>query len=64
MLLLAPVLYNAIFFFLPGLGTSTSKEAKEYFVDMIRHRIVFNYSGAQDDHSIQMVRFLKLSFGV
>lgn len=37
-----------------GLGTSTSKEAKEYFVDMIRHRIVFNYSGAQDDHAIQM----------
>lgn len=37
-----------------GLGTSTSKEAKEYFSDMIRHRIRFNYSGTQDDHSIQM----------
>lgn len=37
-----------------GLGTSTSKEAKEYFQDMLRHRIFFNYSGAQDDHSITM----------
>ncbi|XP_042857446.1 DNA topoisomerase 2-alpha-like isoform X2 [Penaeus japonicus] len=37
-----------------GLGTSTSKEAKEYFHDMVRHRIRFNYGGAQDDHSIQM----------
>ncbi|XP_069949301.1 DNA topoisomerase 2-alpha isoform X3 [Cherax quadricarinatus] len=37
-----------------GLGTSTSKEAKEYFNDMVRHRIRFNYGGAQDDHSIQM----------
>ncbi|KAG7161707.1 DNA topoisomerase 2-like [Homarus americanus] len=37
-----------------GLGTSTSKEAKEYFNDMVRHRILFNYGGAQDDHSIQM----------
>ncbi|XP_064095039.1 DNA topoisomerase 2-alpha-like isoform X2 [Macrobrachium nipponense] len=37
-----------------GLGTSTSKEAKEYFLDMTRHRIRFSYSGAQDDHSITM----------
>ncbi|KAK8401478.1 hypothetical protein O3P69_001004 [Scylla paramamosain] len=37
-----------------GLGTSTSKEAKEYFTDMLRHRVIFDYSGAQDDHSIQM----------
>ncbi|XP_045623508.1 DNA topoisomerase 2-alpha isoform X1 [Procambarus clarkii] len=37
-----------------GLGTSTSKEAKEYFNDMVRHRIRFNYGGTQDDHSIQM----------
>ncbi|XP_068236454.1 DNA topoisomerase 2-alpha isoform X2 [Palaemon carinicauda] len=37
-----------------GLGTSTSKEAKEYFQDMARHRIRFSYAGAQDDHSITM----------
>ena len=37
-----------------GLGTSTSKEAKEYFSDMVRHKIKFNYNGDQDDHSIQL----------
>jgi DNA topoisomerase-2 len=37
-----------------GLGTSTSKEAKEYFSDMRRHRILFNYNSEQDDHSITM----------
>ncbi|KAK4311799.1 hypothetical protein Pmani_016723 [Petrolisthes manimaculis] len=37
-----------------GLGTSTSKEAKEYFNDMVRHRISFTYGGTQDDHSIQL----------
>jgi len=37
-----------------GLGTSTSKEAKEYFSDMVRHKIKFNYSGDQDDHSIKL----------
>uniref|UniRef100_A0A2P2I0M0 DNA topoisomerase 2 n=1 Tax=Hirondellea gigas TaxID=1518452 RepID=A0A2P2I0M0_9CRUS len=37
-----------------GLGTSTSKEAKEYFSDMLRHRIRFKYNGSQDDHSIIM----------
>jgi len=35
-----------------GLGTSTSKEAKEYFSDMIRHKIKFKYDGEQDDNSI------------
>lgn len=35
-----------------GLGTSTSKEAKEYFSDMQRHRIKFNYMGSEDDASI------------
>ena len=35
--------------FLPctGLGTSTSNEAKDYFSDMIRHRIKFRYNGDQ-----------------
>ncbi|VDN02891.1 unnamed protein product [Thelazia callipaeda] len=37
-----------------GLGTSTSKEAKEYFTDMIRHRIKFCYSGEEDDNSLDM----------
>jgi len=37
-----------------GLGTSTSKEAKEYFSDMVRHKIKFKYNGDQDDHSIQL----------
>jgi DNA topoisomerase-2 len=35
-----------------GLGTSTGKEAKEYFSDMERHRIPFKYSGANDDDAI------------
>ena len=37
-----------------GLGTSTSKEAKEYFSDMRRHRILFNHQSEQDDHFINM----------
>lgn len=37
-----------------GLGTSTSKEAKEYFSDMARHCIRFEYSGTRDDLSIQL----------
>ena len=38
-----------------GLGTSTMKEAKEYFTDMARHRIPFKYDGPQDDESIVLV---------
>lgn len=37
-----------------GLGTSTSKEAKEYFSDMLRHRIRFKYGGAEDDSAVEM----------
>ena len=37
-----------------GLGTSSSAEAKEYFNDMVRHRIKFKWNGDQDDHSIQL----------
>ncbi|XP_050431493.1 DNA topoisomerase 2 isoform X2 [Adelges cooleyi] len=37
-----------------GLGTSTSKEAKEYFQNMRRHRILFKYDGAHDDEHIEM----------
>jgi DNA topoisomerase-2 len=36
------------------LGTSTSKEAKEYFSDMQRHRIKFAYSNQADDLAIQL----------
>ncbi|KAL3285410.1 hypothetical protein HHI36_019512 [Cryptolaemus montrouzieri] len=35
-----------------GLGTSTSKEAKEYFTNMARHRIRFRYDGQTDDDHI------------
>ncbi|MBN3325670.1 TOP2B topoisomerase, partial [Atractosteus spatula] len=37
-----------------GLGTSTSKEAKEYFADMERHRIMFKYAGSEDDAAITL----------
>uniref|UniRef100_A0A3B3QKM3 DNA topoisomerase 2 n=1 Tax=Paramormyrops kingsleyae TaxID=1676925 RepID=A0A3B3QKM3_9TELE len=37
-----------------GLGTSTSKEAKEYFSDMERHRVPFKYSGPADDEAITL----------
>ena len=38
-----------------GLGTSTSKEAKEYFSDMLRHRIYFDYDGPSSDQAIELV---------
>ncbi|XP_018431523.1 PREDICTED: DNA topoisomerase 2-alpha [Nanorana parkeri] len=37
-----------------GLGTSTAKEAKEYFADMERHRITFKYGGPIDDAAITL----------
>ncbi|CAH1249008.1 TOP2A [Branchiostoma lanceolatum] len=37
-----------------GLGTSTSKEAKEYFADMHRHRIPFKYNGPEDDAAVDL----------
>ncbi|XP_032783705.2 DNA topoisomerase 2 isoform X2 [Daphnia magna] len=37
-----------------GLGTSTSQEAKGYFSDMQRHRILFEHDGDQDDYAILM----------
>ncbi|GLV36144.1 Topoisomerase 2 [Carabus blaptoides fortunei] len=42
--------YNVKYY--KGLGTSTSKEAKEYFKDMARHKIALRYSGEQDDENI------------
>ncbi|XP_046659381.1 DNA topoisomerase 2-like isoform X2 [Homalodisca vitripennis] len=43
-----------------GLGTSTSKEAKEYFSDMKRHRILFKHGGDEDDKHILMAFSKKL----
>ncbi|CAH1789869.1 unnamed protein product [Owenia fusiformis] len=37
-----------------GLGTSTSKEAKEYFSEMTRHRIKFKYTGTEDDSAVDL----------
>ncbi len=42
------------FFTVLGLGTSTSAEGKEYFADLARHRIVFRYGGADDDHHVKL----------
>lgn len=44
-----------MFICVPGLGTSTSKEAKEYFADMEKHRIMFRYAGTEDDAAITLV---------
>lgn len=44
-----------------GLGTSTSKEAKEYFSDMQRHCIKFEHSGVRDDLAIQLAFSKKLA---
>merc|ERR1719329_1379975 len=37
-----------------GLGTSTSKEAKEYFSDIQDHELQFTYTGTEDDDLIDM----------
>lgn len=37
-----------------GLGTSTPKEAKEYFADMNRHQIQFHHDGPSCDEAILM----------
>ncbi|XP_075543707.1 DNA topoisomerase 2-alpha-like [Dermacentor variabilis] len=37
-----------------GLGTSSAKEAKEYFADISRHRITFEYQGDEDDAAIEL----------
>lgn len=50
-------LYNSIASshrYQPGLGTSTSAEARDYFSDLNRHRIRFRYVGPDDDSSIKM----------
>ena len=40
-----------------GLGTSTPKEAKEYFADMNRHQIQFHHDGPACDEAILMVNY-------
>lgn len=37
-----------------GLGTSTSKEAKEYFSALEKHRMSYRYDGTQDDLAIDL----------
>ena len=37
-----------------GLGTSSNKEAQEYFANIQRHRIDFEYKDEKDDESIDM----------
>ena len=37
-----------------GLGTSTNKEAQEYFANIQKHRIDFEYKNEKDDESIDM----------
>eukprot|EP00899_Mesostigma_viride_P024673 jgi/Mesvir1/5390/Mv15465-RA.1 len=37
-----------------GLGTSTAREAKEYFADLMRHRKEFQWEGEEDGESIQL----------
>jgi len=37
-----------------GLGTSSNKEAQEYFANIQRHRIDFEYKDQKDDESIDM----------
>jgi DNA topoisomerase-2 len=38
-----------------GLGTSTDKEAKEYFSALRKHRLDFVYEGIEDDQAIDLV---------
>lgn len=37
-----------------GLGTSTAKEAKEYFSALAQHRIEFAYEGREDEDAIEL----------
>jgi DNA topoisomerase-2 len=38
-----------------GLGTNTSQEAKEYFKNLPKHEITFQYAGPEDDEAIDLV---------
>lgn len=38
-----------------GLGTSTDKEAQEYFEQLQRNRIAFRYNGPEDDLALELI---------
>ena len=38
-----------------GLGTSTDKEAQEYFQNLERNRIYFKYHGEEDDEAMKLI---------
>ena len=40
-----------------GLGTNTSQEAKEYFKNIAKHEITFQYAGPEDDEVKQKTSF-------
>ena len=42
-----------------GLGTSTSAEAKEYFKDLIKNQLIYQYNGEEDDKDIIRLAFEK-----
>ena len=44
-----------------GLGTSTSKEAKEYFSQIVDHMIEFDYEDEEDDQAIDLAFNKKLA---
>ena len=44
-----------------GLGTSTSKEAKEYFSKILTHTITFEYFDKSDDAAINLAFNKKLA---
>lgn len=44
-----------------GLGTSTAKEAKEYFNNIRMHKIQFSYTGKADDEAIDLAFNKKLA---
>ena len=44
-----------------GLGTSTNKEAKEYFNQLLKHQISFIYIDHEDDKCIDLVFNKKLA---
>ena len=44
-----------------GLGTSTAKEAKEYFSDLDQHRIEFRWRDEEDDKAIELAFAKKMA---
>lgn len=44
-----------------GLGTSTAKEAKEYFSDLAKHRIFFQYKDNADEEGLELAFSKKMA---